>query len=266
MHALSFLRTFRHAGRSRSTSDSAPNVLVLSGMNTERIDFISSYCDRWCERCAFTARCPVYAVEVATAMCGDLREGMALAVGSPHPAGAEPTERRPWIDELVNVEVSAAEKAEYDRQERIRRTRLDAAQLSKRAWAYTMLSHRWLDHHSERLRASRDPVLVEALDVAAHDSALISAKLHRALDGRDRHTHDPEGDDDPLQNDWNGSAKVALLSLERSEIAWRAIAQPTSDPVVVLLADAARDLHRLTLEEFPRAMSFVRPGFDEPWR
>ena len=95
---------------------------------------------------------------------------------------------------------------------------------------------------------------------------MISAKLHRALDGRDRHTHHPEGDDDPLQNDWNGSAKVALLSLERSEIAWRAIAQPTSDPVAVLLADAARDLHRLTLEEFPRAMSFVRPGFDEPWR
>jgi hypothetical protein len=28
----------------------------------------------------------------------------------------------------------------------------------------------------------------------------------------------------------------------------------------------ARDLQTLALQEFPRAMSFVRPGFDEPWR
>src|SRR6476660_6512605 len=37
----------------------------------ERIDFISSYCDRWCERCAYTSRCSTYACQVAVAMCGD---------------------------------------------------------------------------------------------------------------------------------------------------------------------------------------------------
>src|SRR5947199_264369 len=139
-----------------------------------------------------------------------------------------------------------------------------------------MLSYRWLDHHSRRLRASGDAVLVEALDVVSHDCAFVAAKLHRALDGRDRHTHDRRGQvsesgaetcpRDAVQNDWNGSAKVALISLERSDIAWRTIAQATSDPVAAMLADAARDLHRLTLEEFPCATSFVRPGFDEPGR
>ncbi|PYQ75823.1 MAG: hypothetical protein DMG01_18065 [Acidobacteria bacterium] len=75
-----------------------------------------------------------------------------------------------------------------------------------------------------------------------------------------------EDDDDPVQNDWNGSAKIALISLERSEAAWRVIAQATSHEEAGSLADAARDLRRLTLEKFPRAMSFIRPGFDEPWR
>jgi hypothetical protein len=176
----------------------------------------------------------------------------------------------------VNVEMSPEESAEFDRQERARTTRIDAIPLSKRARAYTMLSYRWLDHQSRRLRASGDAVLVEALDVVSHDCAFVAAKLHRALDGRDRHTHDRRGQvsepgaeacpRDAVQNDWNGSAKVALISLERSDIAWRTIAQATSDPVAAMLADAARDLHRLTLEEFPCTTSFVRPGFDEPGR
>jgi hypothetical protein len=238
-------------------------------MKTDRIDFISAYCDRWCERCAYTDRCSVYAIEAATAMCGDFEEGFELAVGTPHPAGEAPPDRNVWLDDFV---ITREETAEFNRQEHARTTLVRATDLSKRAWAYTMLSHRWLEHRSEALRASGDPVVIEALDVAAHDAAFVAAKLHRAQTGRDRRTHDDrdghdEDDDrDPVQNDWNGSAKIALISLERSEIAWRTIAQPTSDPVADMLADAARDLHRLTLEEFPHAMSFVRPGFDEPWR
>jgi len=33
------------------------------------IDFISADCDRWCERCAFTARCSNSAVSSALATC-----------------------------------------------------------------------------------------------------------------------------------------------------------------------------------------------------
>lgn len=45
-----------------------------SDMCGDRIDFISEYCDRWCERCAFTGRCSAYAVKVALEMCeGDFR-------------------------------------------------------------------------------------------------------------------------------------------------------------------------------------------------
>jgi hypothetical protein len=156
-------------------------------------------------------------------------------------------------------------EADFDPQARVRQVQIEAAPLSKRVRAYTMLSHRWLDHDAERLCKSDDPLLMEALDIVSHDCAFVAVKLHRALHGRDRHAHDA-ADGDPVQNDWNGSAMAALISLERSETAWRALAHATSDPVAVMLADAARDLQRLALEEFPHARSFVRPGFDEPWR
>jgi hypothetical protein len=235
-------------------------------MNTDRIDFISSYCDRWCERCPFTERCSAYAVEIATAMCGDPEEGLELAVGRPRQVGNDPAEHPEWIEELANVGMSAEEEAEYNREDKARRARIDASRLTKMATAYTKISYRWIVHHRERLHASADPLVVEALGVVAHDSVLVRAKLFRAQSGRDRRVHGGDLDDHPVQNDWNGSAKVALISLERSETAWRAIVQATSDPVAVMLADAARDLHRLAQDEFPHAMAFVRPGFDEPWR
>ena len=51
-------------------------------MNSDRIDFISAYCDRWCERCAFTSRCSAFAVRAAEAMCGSFAEALELAVGA----------------------------------------------------------------------------------------------------------------------------------------------------------------------------------------
>ena len=72
-------------------------------MHTDRIDFISAYCDRWCERCAFTERCSLFAVEAAMAMCdGDDEEAMELAVGRAPSEDAEPQEAdvSAWIAEL----------------------------------------------------------------------------------------------------------------------------------------------------------------------
>lgn len=97
-----------------------------------------------------------------------------------------------------------------------------------------------------------------------HDAFFIDVKLHRALDGCDRYDHDGEDDSHPVQNDWNGSAKVALISLERSVPAWRVIAQATGDEAPWLLADQLRDLQREVESAFPHARSFIRPGFDEP--
>lgn len=233
-------------------------------MSTERIDFISAYCDRWCERCAFTSRCSAFACDVAAAMCGDLADGIELAVGTPHPVDGEaPDPPASWL-ECLNTEMSAEELAEYDRQKEARDARIDGAPLTAMAWTYTRQSTQWLDEHRDGIVAGADPVLREAVEVVSWDAYLIGAKLHRALDGRDRSRHGEDLDDHPVQTDWNGSAKVALISIERSEDAWRMIAAATGDAAAGEMADQALEMRRVVNEEFPRAMSFVRPGFDEP--
>jgi len=235
-------------------------------MNTDRIDFISAYCDRWCERCAFTERCSAYACDVATAMCdGDLAAGIELAVGVPQPAGGvrEKTVGERLLEQYE--EPSAEEIAAAVREEDERRARIESTEVRQLAWNYTMLAHGWLKDR-EPPRADGDPLVREALDIVAWDSTLVGAKLHRALFARERSRAEAWPDDDPVQNDANGSAKVALISLERSEASWRLIAAATRDADATHLEALAARLRALVAAEFPRATAFVRPGFDEPWR
>jgi hypothetical protein len=235
-------------------------------MQTDRIDFISVYCDRWCERCAYTSRCSAFACQVATAMCGDFEQGLELALGVPHPVDGEPDPVPAWLEELQNIEMTPEERSELDRREAARDDRIKAAPLTMMATRHMRLAHGWLTAHRDRVSAAADPIIAEALAIVAHDCFLVGAKLRRALDGRDRSRHGEDPHEEPVQNDWNGSAKVALISLERSEGAWRVIAQATRDPVAERLMHVVRDLRRAVDEEFPNAMPFVRPGFDEPWR
>ena len=233
-------------------------------MRTNRIDFISSYCDSWCERCGYTSRCSAFAVHAAVAMCGDFREGLELAVGAPHPVG--PSSRHGeqpnvWAG-LENVEPTEQELREVQRQEEARRSRMDDTPIMKRAHTLAMASHRWFASRSAAVRAVADDVLREALDITQWDSTFVGAKLARALRGR----AGEDDDDDPVQNDWNGSAKVALISLERSEAAWHVIAQSTGDAAPSVLAGQVADLRREVEHAFPNARSFIRPGFDEPHR
>ncbi len=233
-------------------------------MPNERIEFISEYCDRWCERCAFTSRCSSYAVQAAMGMCGDFTEAVELAVGAPQRVGATAGDadfqERPWLE---IPEPTAKELRQFDREEKARKRRIDASPLTKLATTMTIAAYRWFHRSSDAVRATGDAVISEALDVAEWDSHLIGAKLHRALSGRDRYqTDEAFDDDDPIQNDWNGSAKVALISIDRSEAAWQVIAQATGD---VAAADLAANLAGLRTEvenTFPAARRFTRPGFD----
>jgi hypothetical protein len=54
----------------------------------------------------------------------------------------------------------------------------------------SLSSFEWLRDRAETLRTTADTVIAEALEIVAYDSAFIGAKVHRALDGRDRFEHD----------------------------------------------------------------------------
>lgn len=107
--------------------------------------------------------------------------------------------------------MTADERAEFDRRERERDARIRDTSIIKMAYACSLLSHRWCMARYDEVLGSADAVLKEALAIATHDAFLVTVKLNRALDGRDRHQRGEEDDDHPVQNDWNGSAKVALI-------------------------------------------------------
>ena len=236
-------------------------------MNTDRIDFISAYCDGWCERCAYTSRCSSFAVRAALAMCGDARDAIELAVGAPHPvepqAGAGPSD---GLDSLANVELNDEELAEFCRRHKARDHQVRSTPVMQSAWAVGMVAHRWLAARADAVRATADSVLGEALEIAQHDSFLITVKVARAVRGRYDHEHGESFDDDPVQNDRNGSAKLALICLERSEAAWQIIGAATGDETPAAVSMQMADLRREVERSFPDARAFIRPGFDEPWR
>jgi hypothetical protein len=230
-------------------------------MHSDRIEFISEYCDRWCERCAFTNRCSAYAVQAALGMCGDIREAIELAVGAPTVVGATHSKRTRTFE---IDEPTAEEIQKIGAEEDARGKRIEEASISKNATSIMLRAHEWFRAHETRVRTGSDAVLLEAIDVAQWDSCFIGAKLHRALHGRDSHESGDDWDDDPVQNDWNGSAKIALISIERSASAWQIIAQATGDVVAASLASAVASLRVEVEEAFPFARLFQRPGFDEP--
>ena len=224
------------------------------------IDFISAYCDSWCERCAFTARCSHYAVKIAEGMCdGDLNAAIELAIGRPAaPGGPTAKSLATRISEAFadHEEPTARELEEVRREMEDRRARVRAHILATSSYDYVIAGRRWLDRREQDAGHHR-----AALDVIQWDLFLIHTKIVRALTG---HDEDPKGGifGSRIQNDWNGSAKVALISIERSERAWRELAGALSDDSAAALADTLVGLRENMGKEFPKAMRFRRPGFD----
>jgi hypothetical protein len=87
---------------------------------------------------------------------------------------------------------------------------------------------------------------------------LIPAKLARAMSGT--------GPDLAPSADAQGSAKVALLSMDRSLRSWAALrsVRPPGDSSAHALITQLTALRHDTERRFPTARRFLRPGFDDP--
>ena len=152
-------------------------------MRGKYIDLISSYCDRWCERCAFTEQCSVHAVEIALEMCdGNAEEALELAIGEAPPRhAAEGRRRKKSAEEMASTpEPTAQEMWEFEREEETREERIQETSLETASQRAVVLSRRWLTDHRERLAADFAPAVAEALDIAGWDSYFIAAKARSA--------------------------------------------------------------------------------------
>jgi hypothetical protein len=236
----------------------------MTHSNLEPISGVFNYCDRWCERCPFTNRCSVHAVEIAMGMCGGDREAaVELAIGLPPPATPEEERRREELVETLNAcTPTEAEMREFEREEEAREERVDDTRAITASTQVALLTDEWLKAH-ESIADALSSRAGDALAVAQWNQYLIPIKLRRALRGLDEHLHGESEWDDPVQNDWNGTAKLTLICIGRSIDAWDTLGEELTDADACAVADQLRGLQRELERLFPNASRFVRPGFDE---
>lgn len=135
----------------------------------------------------------------------------------------------------------------------------DHAPLCQRALVYVDTVFAWLRSH-ERFGESSDPEDPRA--VVTWFYSLIYVKIRRAVRGLAN--DDPAGRD--RLADCDGSAKVAILAVEQSQLAWLQITErgmatwSEAEPFIRQLLWLRDEIERV----FPSARGFVRPGFDEP--
>jgi hypothetical protein len=219
---------------------------------------IDAYCDRWCETCAFTSRCRAFASYARMEAQHDPNlKPVSDAPPLPQDIPPPPPE---WLQEMIAEMNEAAEKAwkeeKFDSEESSMTP--EHQQIETRATAYGGR----VDESFERLGFDARYPLNDPRSVIRWFQSSISAKAYRALTG----LTDPDLDDVNAPNDQDGSAKVALIGIERSHAAWLQLVEnglASADDVQPLIADLiwlADQLDRV----FPRARAFVRPAFDEP--
>jgi hypothetical protein len=102
--------------------------------------------------------------------------------------------------------------------------------------------------------------LEEAIEVIRWYQYFIAAKVTRAVRGK----IDEEERGDEFPSDSDGSAKIALIAIDRSIAAWAVIRHYITNGAcgVIDIIAFLDGLGQAVEKTFPRARSFIRPGFD----
>jgi hypothetical protein len=218
---------------------------------------IYNYCDAWCDRCPFTSHCRVFAdTRQMEASLDPNLQSAAMLPDDPHDAPPPPS----WLRELLNEGDGAVHTPSIEDTYRPQRIRVvqERDEIDRRAEDYSRRVRSWsADQQFDMSPDGNDP---RAVICWFH--MMIHVKAMRALQGLAEDGRSDGG----RPADHDGSAKVALIGIDRSHTAWL-------DLVSVGFASASEaapfmeDLSwlRAALERtFPKARSFVRTAFDEP--
>lgn len=238
---------------------------------------IHNYCDRWCERCAFTSKCSVFAMdEQRSNKTKDNPEAFVEAVSDNFKLVMEMLvhmAEEKGID-LNNLE----EDAEYEMEEKKREEFADKHILSIHSKDYSDRGRNWFQENENVLKTLSDKLnqdislgltsenilkdvdaIEDAIEIIHWFNFQIYVKLMRAL----RHGELDLEYEDPIQNDINGSAKVALLGTERSLAAWGgfvAKSTRTGRQYSPYFTFTGKDKNRY-FKNFPRCQQVYSPGF-----
>ncbi|MFC3417319.1 hypothetical protein [Algoriphagus hitonicola] len=238
---------------------------------------IYNWCDRWCERCQYTPRCRVYEKEESRKQAnpdqdvwGTISDSFQEALQLLHKAADEM-----GISLELNQEESdrimAEEKALDQEVEKLPLHFLADEYLDQgKDWIESKATKDYLLHLQSQVEIGtlqeKDveqmiKILDECLEVIQWYLFFVAVKIGRAL----REKIEGFWDDYPVEERGDlGTAKIAMIAIERSLVAWAKIYQliPDDDQILHLLAKLEK-MRRLLKEEFPDYSKFKRPGFDD---
>lgn len=254
-------------------------TLTELASNPDLISGIYNYCDRWCERCPLTSRCLVYATEKEddySSLTHDLtNEAFWRKLGTIF------QETRDMIAEWAreaDIDLNRTEDEDDPTQRKRKRQQVDNHPLANAGKKYANDASDWFRELDQIVevsdtwasgRATERDVdsaewLEDAREVIQWYQYQIAVKIMRALSARiDEQQIDPELAEFPKDSD--GSAKVALIGIDRSIGAWRLmqLSLPERESSIVPLLLQLERLRQRIEKTFPEAREFVRPGFDE---
>jgi hypothetical protein len=243
---------------------------------------VYNYCDRWCERCPFTCRCMNYAVsedefdspeskDITNQAFWDTLHGIFLAT----------LEMVKETAEEMGIDLNAIDREEYAEQEKLVHKMVKDKPYTKAAHAYADMVNKWFDSNQDLLKNKAEDLLTlaqaeipgtridedalkiqDCLEIVRWYQHQIYVKLCRASSGMIRGELE---DVEYFPQDANGSAKVAIIGIERSIASWGGLLQqfPDQENLILDVLVALKKLLRQVDAAFPDARAFIRPGFDE---
>lgn len=253
--------------------------------NPNLIEGIYNYCDRWCERCSMTDRCSVFLATpplnpedfedeeaFMEAAFKDIGDSFQLAMELMEDAAAE-----------QGIDLSEVENNSADVEKReAMRSEVENSAISLLSTEYSHLGRTWLKECNPSLKTleenllqtalmglpDRNPeqeamALRDALEIITYDLHQIHVKLNRAQTVRIR--SDAWFDENEFPKDSDGSAKVALIGIDRSIDAWGVWLSHLADQEdsILPILSKLQQLRSLVENTFPDARAFKRPGFDD---
>jgi hypothetical protein len=243
---------------------------------------IYNYCDRWCERCQFTSRCLNHTL-------GEEQFGDLHALDLNNAAFWE--KLRETLNETISMlsEIAEAHGIDLDSMEIETDSKNKGHRESKQAVhivshiskTYVDMVDTWFDsckflleQKEDELDKNSGPKLVpfesihnavtlqDSLEVIRWYQHQIYVKIARAIKSRD---NEDSMDFHDYPKDSDGSAKVALIGIDRSISAWWELLKhfSTQKDAILKMTLYLNRIRKMMEREFPDARAFVRPGFDE---
>jgi hypothetical protein len=257
-------------------------------MSQDFIPGVYNFCDRWCERCPLTARCRVFAFEEQRKRGDDYFHAFWKLFDDQVTHSLEN-----WSDDVSDDE-SDSDDESFSPPEL--QTWNSAGEFELRATNplvslgtdYGDKVHKWLSQWEEneilseqcrpQLALPETIGLDEAFEILRWYVHQIGIKLDRAMrEDRDLFGDIEEtGEENVYSDDFrhalekarrqdrDGSAKIALIGIERSLGAWTILRDHFSDHNQNILSfqRILARLRRMLDEQIPNARTFQRPGFD----